>query len=351
MSTARKSSRPIFISHAATDKAIADQVVDLLDTAMGIAVQDDVFCTSLEGLKIPPGTDFKGFIKDQIQEPEIVILLISQNYLSSQFCLAELGASWAMSHRIIPFLIPPITVDDLKAVLTNIHVLQIDDGSDWNEALAVFRDVLKIDPNINRWERKRDDYLEAIKELIRKQEAPPTVSLAKFQAVKEKAMAANEEIEQLELENAELTEINVRLKRAKDATEVARVELEHLPAAKRFQTLVSEAKREMKPLLSVVREALYYYFRESYLPWGGFGEDAKNADMERAIERELLDDLGPDGARVNSGNPKVARAIGALNHLQKFVDRDAEELVEAYIKEYDDELSFTSRSFWERHLL
>src|SRR5438270_6014278 len=62
--SASNNSKPIFISHAATDKAIADRVVDLLNTAMGIDVQNDVFCTSLEGLKIPPGKDFKDFVKD-----------------------------------------------------------------------------------------------------------------------------------------------------------------------------------------------------------------------------------------------------------------------------------------------
>src|SRR5690349_5879628 len=118
-------SKAIFVSHAATDSAIADKVVDLLATAMGINVQKDVTCTSLEGLKIPAGMDFKQFIKEQIQEPKIVLLLISKNYFASQFCLAELGASWAMSHRIIPFLVPPCKSDDMKAVLSGIQALKI----------------------------------------------------------------------------------------------------------------------------------------------------------------------------------------------------------------------------------
>src|SRR5947207_2675047 len=123
----RNRSKAVFVSHAACDKAIADKVVDLLNTGMGIDVQNDVFCTSLEGLKIPAGEDFKNFIKVQIQEPKIVLLLIAQNYLASQFCLAELGASWAMSHRVIPILIPPIRFEDMKAVLSNVQSLAIDD--------------------------------------------------------------------------------------------------------------------------------------------------------------------------------------------------------------------------------
>jgi hypothetical protein len=344
-------SKPIFISHAATDKAIADRVVDILNTAMGIDVQASVFCTSLEGLKIPPGKDFKDFVRDQIQEPQIVVLLISQNYLASQFCLAELGASWAMSHRIIPFLIPPVKFDDLKAVLAGVHALRIEDGADWNEALAVFRDVLKIDPNVNRWERKRDEHLEAILKLINNQKPPPIVPLAKFDALQKKAVAANAEINELEKKNRDLAQLNERLKKAKDAKEVARVELDSLPAEKKFQRLVAEAKKQLAPLPNIVSEALYYDFRHQTLQWGGFGEDDKNADIERALEHELLENLGGEGVKVNTGNPKVTRAIEALNRLQSFVDRESEELARAYVEEHDEELSFTSRDFWERHLL
>lgn len=81
---------------------------------MGIDVHNDVFFSSLEGIKIPPGEDFKRFIKEQIQQPDMVLPIISQNYLASQFCLAELGASWAMSHRVIPFLVAPITYADMN---------------------------------------------------------------------------------------------------------------------------------------------------------------------------------------------------------------------------------------------
>ena len=348
---AESSSKPIFISHAATDKGIADRVVDLLNTAIGIDVQNAVFCTSLEGMKIPPGKDFKDFVKDQIQEPQIVVLLISQNYLVSQFCLAELGASWAMSHRIIPFLIPPVTFDDLKAVLTGVHALRIEDAADWNEALAVFRDVLKIDPNVNRWERKRDEHLETILQLIKNQRPPPVVPLAKFDALKKKIDAANSEIDELEEKNGDLIQLNERLKKAKDAKEVARVELDSLPAAKKFQRLINEAKKQLALLPNIVGEALYYDFRHHSLKWGGFGEDDKNAEIERAMENGLLESLGEEGVKINTAHPKISRAAEALNRLESFVDRESEELVGAYEEEHDEELSFTSRYFWETHLL
>ncbi len=210
-------SRPIFVSHAATDKAIAEKVVDLLNTGVAIDVQKDVFCTSLEGLKIPPGSDFKQFIKDQIQEPKLVLLLISQNYLASQFCLAEVGASWAMSHRIIPILVPPIVFSDMKAVLAGVNATRIDDPSDWNEALAIFKEVLGIDPNINRWERKRDEHIALIKGLLPQQPAPPVIPFSKFQELETQLADANAEIHELEVNNARCNETLEEIKALKDA--------------------------------------------------------------------------------------------------------------------------------------
>src|SRR4051812_38411593 len=105
----KKPSKRIFISHAVADREIAAKITDLLAIAMGIDVLKDVFCTSLEGMNIPMGKDFKDFIKSEIQNPKIVLILVSKSYTASQFCLAEAGASWAMSHRIIPIIIPPAT--------------------------------------------------------------------------------------------------------------------------------------------------------------------------------------------------------------------------------------------------
>ncbi len=112
-------SKIIFISHAAANKDIADKLVDLL--GMGIGISDsEIFCSSLEGLGVPSGTNFVEFIRQQIKEPKVVILLLTVDYFSSQFCLCELGAAWVLSHNIIPLLVKPLEFRDMKAVLVGI---------------------------------------------------------------------------------------------------------------------------------------------------------------------------------------------------------------------------------------
>jgi TIR domain len=259
-------SKPIFISHAAADKDIADAVLDLLNTAMNIDVTADVFCSSIAETGIKPGADFTQFIKEQIQTPKVVLLLITQNYLASQFCLAEVGACWAKSHDIIPLLVEPVVFADMKAVLAGKQALRIDDKADWNVVLEAFKAALGINPNINRWERKRDEVLSRIKALIPKQKPPAIVTMARYTELEARRSDANKEVVELEEKVRQLATVIEKLKPLKDAREVAQVELDSLPDAKKLEALSSTARKSLEGLPPVVRTALFHYFRGEPMP-------------------------------------------------------------------------------------
>ena len=151
--------KKIFISHAVKDKKLADMVVDVM-TACGLVTPDEIFCTSLEGLGVPSGKDFLEVIKSELQEPELVISLISANYLQSQFCLCELGATWAMSHNNLPLLVPPLTYDDLSSVISTKQAILLNDSSALNGMIQQVIEILgKEEINQSRWEAKRNDFI------------------------------------------------------------------------------------------------------------------------------------------------------------------------------------------------
>jgi hypothetical protein len=340
-------SKPIFISHAAVDSVIADVVVDILNTAIGINVTEQVFCTSLEGMKIPPGKDFKEFIREQIQEPKIVVLLVSQNYLASQFCLAELGASWAMSHRIIPFLIPPTSYEDMKAVLVNVNALNIYSSSDWNEALQVFKDELGIDPNVNRWERKRDEQLKRLNPLLKEQPDPPLIPFKKLKIAEERLAGANEEIAELEAEVARKDILLAKLRKMKPAKEVAAVELESLPAAEAFKELVHSVSTAFGSLPGIVIDALYYQQRGEKLPvpkYGHFDSDDNFDEIRSAIEDGYLVDTEP-GFEIADDSPPIQEALSALHRMESWMF-DNDEFGEVYLKDKGHQFSLSNRKFW-----
>lgn len=95
----------IFISHSSKDEAIVKKFVDLiLDNALGVNTSL-IFCTSIEGLGIKSGQDFKQKIKTELLNSKIVLQIISKDYKSSEVCLNEMGAAWVLADDVIPLVI------------------------------------------------------------------------------------------------------------------------------------------------------------------------------------------------------------------------------------------------------
>ncbi|MCB9951396.1 MAG: toll/interleukin-1 receptor domain-containing protein [Planctomycetaceae bacterium] len=168
----------IFVSHAAKDAKLVESFVDLLQ--LGVNVHpDDVFCSSLPGMNIPSGVAFANHIKSQIASPEIVLLLISPEFLKSQFCNNEVGASWALSLPIYPFLVPPVGYGDVRGVLDGVQVSKLDD----KEKLNDLRDDLTEKLNLrafrtSHWERKRDRFLSILSSGVVDEEGSSPVNAA-----------------------------------------------------------------------------------------------------------------------------------------------------------------------------
>ncbi|HEY5769891.1 MAG TPA: hypothetical protein VIS71_08600 [Terrimicrobium sp.] len=94
----------------------------------------------------------------------------------------------------------------------------------------------------------------------------PLVPLQKFTEAEIKLKEANEEIRGLEVEAKRLAKVLEETQKLKDKHEAAKVELANLPAADAFEESVGEAVEAMKPIPSVVCDALYYHFRGELLP-------------------------------------------------------------------------------------
>lgn len=352
-------SKRIFISHAVANKHLADKLVDLLETGIGIP-DSDIFCSSLEGLGIPSGTNFVEFIRGQIRDPEIVILLLTAEYFNSSFCLCELGASWILSHNTIPLLVPPLEYSGIKAVLTGVQVHKIDQKADLNEMQNEIISALeRRGKPFARWEVKRDKFLEELSDYFGSQPTPVSISKEKFESLDKRYREAVEEIKLMEEEISKKDDLIEELKQAKDADSVRQIIYESSESREQFETLVKEAKKILKPLQHTVREALYYHFREEKLRWPGFGEDYEREQIEYAIEQDFLKD-DEDGIAVVEEDPKISAAIQILNGLQQFLWKveESEEwggeddgFAEFYMDTFGHRPRFTSRRFWETHLL
>ena len=339
----------VFISHAVKDKSLVDVFFDLLQTGIGLS-PDETFCSSLEGMGIPAGANFIDYIKGQVQAPDLMLLILSPNYLDSLFCQCELGAGWVMSHNMIPLVVPPTTYSDLKAVLTGIHAYRIDSDTDLSELRDQVIKLLALSaPKTARWDAKKRKFLEALPNILSNIQLPDRVSSKDHQALQEKYDESVNELKSC-LDDIDLLNEQIeRLKQCKDKEEVRAVEREFSDNWEQFESLCETAAELSKPLPFVVIEAIYHEMSEKHgVPYGQEIWDA----IRDAVQEDYLSVSNDDEVSVNTEDPKVARYMDAANDVARFLWKQDEEssFTTEYIDKYDHRPEFSSRKLWEKHL-
>jgi hypothetical protein len=155
----------IFISHASADKDLAKAFVDLLEAGVGVP-HNEIFCTSLKGQGIPPGSKFVETIKKHLEDCELVFILVTPTYYQRTFCQIELGATWMGSKRFIPVLAPGSDYSELKAVLEGIQSPKLDREADLDDIHDQVKELVANPPSTSRWNERRDEFLAKVKGLV-----------------------------------------------------------------------------------------------------------------------------------------------------------------------------------------
>lgn len=139
----------IFISHSSIDKELVLMFVDLLVQGFHIDY-DEIFCTSMDNA-LRVGEDFIKSIKEHLHDSEIVLFLITLNYIDSKFCIMEMGAAWAFKDNIFPIIVPPLDyniLNDTPLKITQSIILS--DAEDLFKKLYEYKLVEKqIIPRLN----------------------------------------------------------------------------------------------------------------------------------------------------------------------------------------------------------
>lgn len=153
----------IFISHSSKDKTFVDQFVEkILILGCGIA-ESEIFCSSIEGLGIKTGLDFRNHIKDTLLKSHYVLLLISNNYKKSDICLNEMGASWVQdSVEVMPFIFPDIDFNSVGTIYSVKQVAKISDPSSLDELFEELTNRYEIQKKVSRWNKSKGDFLNFI---------------------------------------------------------------------------------------------------------------------------------------------------------------------------------------------
>ena len=158
-SSAPTSKKRIFISHASKDGVLIGKFVDSI-FLLGMGMDSEIIAyTSREDTGVPAGESIPQFIQDNIACADIVLLMISDNYKSSEVCLNEMGAAWALNKHIIQILLPNTSYDKLGWLCSLDKALKIDDADSIDGLCEVFADKLDIGIKPSAWNRNKSAFL------------------------------------------------------------------------------------------------------------------------------------------------------------------------------------------------
>lgn len=158
--TKAHSQREIFISHTSADRKLAEGLFSLLQTGCGVP-SGRIFCTSVDGAGIETGEHFVKWIHEHIRQARLVLLLVTRRYYESLFCVAEMGAAWALERQVFPMVMPGLP-RDAGAVMIGRETKRINSKGldDLRDRIALLHPKWK--EATGRWNEKRDEYLKTV---------------------------------------------------------------------------------------------------------------------------------------------------------------------------------------------
>ena len=339
--------KKIFLSHATADKELADRLIELLTTGCDIS-PNGILCTSEPGMGVPIGYEnFIQYLQKQMQNPALVILLISQNYFASPFCVCELGATWGRKLPAFPLVVPPDDIADLKATLLVTQAGYVSDVGCLHELRDRIKEDLGKSVSTPLWDAKARSFVKAVDPIIRSLPSPSQVPKAELIALSEKYEEAVQVIESKEDEVRQLKAQIADLEKMKDREQVKAVRQKYSTQEEEFTRLRHEATAALESIKLATRRALFFEQRdEQYVPNDRDEWDEAN----EAANVQEIDHRGDDSfVYSNQEHPRVHKAQIALNELQKFLNKNKK-----YFKDLEDEHSFPmsigNQDFWRKFL-
>lgn len=343
-------SKSVFISHAVKDSNIAAEIIDLIEQGIGVP-ETEIFCSSVPGYGIPTGMTFVTYMKDQLLEPKVVILLLTPSYFESKFCLSELGAAWVKSHYIYPILVPPLGYDDVKDVLLGTQVSKITDDIKYNELRDhLIKEVSLEAKSSTKWDTKRRAFLKNIEPLIAKVAGPTTVPAQKVQELEAKLAEAHSELDANDQEIASLKRQLAATELLKDRHAVAELKVTYngtnvKDVLARFNEH-AEAIRSALGSLRVYDSVKLFLMSDHYeKPYRVMSSDKD--EFDEAARRGFLEN-GTFPQPIWTSQ-KMRRLKDTLREMDEFATREREALEE--IADVQDDLLIEpfSQDFWEAH--
>ncbi|ASA25660.1 toll/interleukin-1 receptor domain-containing protein [Paenibacillus donghaensis] len=340
----------IFISHAVKDaELVIRPFIDMLVMGLGVD-REEIYFTS--GGDIPTGANFPEHIKTNINSAELVIMILTENYMDSDFCLNEMGAAWANNQNIYPIVIPPTSykILDRSALrgVTNVLMATEDD-------LPKLRDELE-GKNLNgrirsgEYRTRGKQFLESIEKYNeqRQKEGPFSVPVKVFSKLQNQLKELEVELEEKIDECDAKDDLIEELKKLKDQTAVKHVIRSHnTDESEELQELIDDTKSSLDQLDSIMVSLIFHYryFSHNYTPAPMDGWSA----IHKLAARKFIDQDG-NKITINYGHPLVRKADKVLNILSDALEGMSPEVSEQFEEEFGLAPDLSNIDFWQKVL-
>lgn len=335
----------IFLSHAKVNEKIADAICTLLGDGLNV-VRKNIFCSSLPGQSIPGGFNFVEHIKAKLVESDVVVSVLTQNYLDREFCLAELGACWILEKRVIPLVVAPLTYSSVKATLSLKQAWRINDADDLN---SFAEDLLsKVEPA--QWGYAAKKFLDKINVLLSSQPKPEKIAYIEYQKMEDWYNRVLQERDKLNEELDIQIQKNEQLKACKDFQQVSDLELKYSTEGEQFEKLIEITKEQLCHLPQVVKEALYYENKGENLPYPDAFDDSRKGYIKDAVDQKLLFWEDDKPINVNYNHPTLKNIRDELRKLDSFLEHLTQNYRDTMESKHRFTFALDDKQFWDKFL-
>ena len=157
----------IFISHSSKDLNFVKSFVENV-LLLGLDIPSErIFCSSMEGQGVKSGQYIPDRLKEEVNKSSLALLFVSKNYKSSEICLNEIGAAWAVLDKetVIPMLLPDIDFRELGFLDLNRLGLKLYEREGILKLIQDCKEQLNPSFNLEKLHKKIEDYLSDIEKI------------------------------------------------------------------------------------------------------------------------------------------------------------------------------------------
>jgi hypothetical protein len=132
----------IFISHASADRDLVKCFVSALEASVQIT-EGAIRCTSLPGYRLRAGAHTSTKLREELQEAELIIGILTPASLESGWVMFELGAGWGAGKWVVP-VVAGIDYDTMPGPLKESNATDAATRGELEELFHEIADGLKV---------------------------------------------------------------------------------------------------------------------------------------------------------------------------------------------------------------